>query len=288
MSSVSNISSRVSYPLKQQYASISTDKKISDTPVFEAVGQTTNEAKKTGKQGNIAVENASNTQNEQAAASNEASNEALQMIKQEISALSSSNISGVKMREIPDVINNMLSGIENCKSQLDAQKGVINDSEFSSLSEQLKNAQNATSNNILSLIDKLEEDPEMLSSVRNQILEKVGNTKSGETNVAAKVKDALEQKYPENKINELKEKKAIAVQIDNIKNLGGFLAPTSIKGRSKEDLLKELQEAQQDSSSNATTESTQQTLASNPISSGGFGSLTAQNKLKNGFASMLG
>lgn len=288
MSSVSNIISRVSYPLEQQPASISSDKKILDIPVFEAVGQKTNEAKKVEKHGDIAVEDASNTQNEQAAASNEASNEALQMIKQEISALSSSNISGVKMREIPDVINNMLSGIENCKSQLDAQKGVIKDSEFSSLSEQLKNAQNATSNNILSLIDKLEEDPEMLGSVRNQILEKVGNTKSGETNVAAKVKDALEQKYPENKINELKEKKAIAVQIDNIKNFGGFLAPTSIKGRSKEDLLKELQEAQQDSSSNPTTEGTQQTLASNPISSGGFGSLTAQNKLKNGFASMLG
>lgn len=215
-------------------------------------------------------------------------NDAVKILKVKIKDIIETPIIGVKIYDIPKVINNLLLGVEGCKAELDGLKELIGEDEFNQLKGQLISAQDMTCHRVMGLIENLEESPEMLASVRKDILEKAEqcDSKNNKMNIYAKLKEVIDEKYPEDKVNELKKKKSIAEQIDSITGHGVFT--TSIKNTSTKDLHAELDKARGESlTSNTTPLETEKYTKNNHLKKG-FGNLTTQSKTSNGKLLMLG
>ena len=174
-------------------------------------------------------------------------------------------------------------GVEGCKAELDGLKELIGEDEFNQLKGQLISAQDMTCHRVMGLIGNLEESPEMLASVRKDILEKAEqcDSKNNKMKIYAKLKEAIDEKYPEDKVNELKKKKATAEQLDSITGNGVFT--TSIKDITQKELDTKLNEAQGRLSQNNTTlAENHQSIPKKVERINRFCSLTTHNKLSSG------
>ena len=100
-------------------------------------------------------------------------------------------------------------------------------------------------------------------------------------NIYAKLKAAIDEKYPEDKVNELKKKKATAEQLDSI--IGNGVFTTSIKDITQKELDTKLNDAQGRLSQNNTTlAENHQSILKKVERINRFCSLTTHNKLSSG------